>query len=164
MKVYLFRHGQKDTLPFEDPDLTGFGHQQANKLAELIRNGVLLPGTQFLASPRKRAQSTLSPAAALCEAQLQIVSDLDQRTSFENSDIFRARIQQLLHSLEKKFSANDVIYLCSHHDWIEESLSVIPSDSDLLDPRYWSWRPAQFMHFEVHDGLWILKKFDKVEP
>jgi broad specificity phosphatase PhoE len=164
MKVYLFRHGQKDTLPYEDPDLTGFGHQQANKLAELIRTGVLLPGTQFLASPRKRAQSTLAPAAALCKAQIHVVSDLDQRTSFENSDIFRSRIQQLLHSLENKFSANDVIYLCSHHDWIEESLSVIPSDSDLLDPRYWSWRPAQFMHFEVTDGLWVLKKFDKVEP
>lgn len=164
MKVYLFRHGQKDSLPFEDPDLTGFGHQQANKLAELIGNGTLLKGTQFLASPRKRAQSTLQPAATLCQSEIQIVSDLDQRTSFENSDVFRARIQQLLHSLENKYAANDVIYLCSHHDWIEESLSVIPSDSDLLDPRYWSWRPAQYMHFEVTDGLWVLKTFNKVEP
>lgn len=164
MKVYLFRHGQKDSLPFEDPDLTSFGHQQANKLADLIRNGSLLKGTQFLASPRKRAQSTLSPAAILCNRDLQIVSDLDQRTTFENSDLFRARIQQLLGSLEKKFSSEDVIYLCSHHDWIEESLSVIPSDTDLLDPRYWSWRPAQYMHFEVVDGLWLLKTFNKVEP
>jgi broad specificity phosphatase PhoE len=164
MKVYLFRHGQKDSLPFEDPDLTSFGHQQANKLAELIRNGDLLKGTQFLASPRKRAQSTLRPAATLCQAPLQVASDLDQRTSFENADVFRARIQQTLNSLEKKFSTNDVIYLCSHHDWIEESLSVIPADTDLLDPRYWSWRPAQYMHFEVQDGLWILKTFNRVEP
>lgn len=164
MKVYLFRHGQKDSQPFEDPDLTGFGHQQATKLAELICNGTLLKGTQFLASPRKRAQSTLNPAATFCEAPIQVISGLDQRTTFENSDAFRSRIQQTVNSLEKKFSNNDVIYLCSHHDWIEESLSLIPSDTDLLDPRYWSWRPAQYMHFEVVDGLWILKNFNKVEP
>jgi len=164
MKVYLFRHGQKDSQPFDDPDLTTFGHQQAHTLAELIRKGALVKGTQFLASPRKRAQSTLTPAATLCGVEIQIVSDLDQRTSFENSDIFRARIQQLLSSLEKKFSTNDVIYLCSHHDWIEESLSVIPADTDLLDPRYWSWRPAQYMHFEVTAGLWVLKTFNQVTP
>lgn len=164
MKVYLFRHGQKDSLPFEDPDLTGFGHQQASKLAELIRQGALLSGTQFLASPRKRAQSTLGPAAELCNVPVQVISDLDQRATFESSDVFRARIQQILSSLEKKFSDNDVIYLCSHHDWIEESLSVIPSDTDLLDPRYWSWRPAQYMHFEIIDGLWVLKNFNKVDP
>lgn len=164
MKVYLFRHGQKDSLPFEDPDLTGFGHQQAAKLAELIRDGSLLKGTQFLASPRKRAQSTLRPAAEFCKSPVQAISDLDQRATFENSDVFRARIQQILGSLEKKFSDNEVIYLCSHHDWIEESLSVIPSDTDLLDPRYWSWRPAQYMHFEIIDGLWLLKNFNKVDP
>ena len=164
MKVYLFRHGQKDSFPYEDPDLTSFGHQQAGKLAELIRSGSLLKGTQFLASPRKRAQSTLGPAAGLCKAPVQILSDLDQRATYESSEVFRARIQQILHSLENKFSANDVIYLCSHHDWIEESLSVIPADTDLTDPRYWSWRPAQYMHFEVINGLWVLKHFNKVEP
>ncbi|WP_413288276.1 histidine phosphatase family protein [Bdellovibrio sp. HCB337] len=164
MKVYLFRHGQKNSLPFEDPDLTAFGHQQANKLAELIRNGDLLKGTQFLASPRIRAQSTLRPASALCEASLQVISDLDQRTSYESAEAFRARINQTLNSLEKKFSSHDVVYLCSHHDWIEESLSLIPADTDLLDSRYWSWRPAQYMQFEVVDGLWHLKNFNKVEP
>lgn len=163
MKVYLFRHGQKDTQPFEDPDLTGFGHQQAARLAELIRTGSLLNGTQFLASPRKRAQSTLGPAAALCQVPLQILSDLDQRAPFESRDSFRARIQQSLNSLEKKFADDDVVYLCSHHDWIEESLSVIPADTDLLEPRYWSWKPAQYMHFEIQEGLWILKNFNRVE-
>lgn len=164
MKVYLFRHGQKDSLPFEDPDLTNFGHQQAAKLAELIKNGTLLKGTQFLASPRIRAQSTLRPAAELCKHALQVVSDLDQRAAYESSEVFRSRIQQILNSLEKKFSSKDVIYLCSHHDWIEESLSVIPADTDLLDSRYWTWRPAQFMHFEIVEGLWVLKTFDRIEP
>lgn len=164
MKVYLFRHGQKNSLPFEDPDLTAFGHQQASKLAELIRSGTLLKGTQFLASPRIRAQSTLRPASELCKVSLQVVSDLDQRTSYESADSFRARIAQTLNALEKKFTKQDVVYLCSHHDWIEESLSLIPADTDLLDSRYWSWRPAQYMQFEVVDGLWHLKNFNKVEP
>jgi len=164
MKVYLFRHGQKDSLPFEDPDLTGFGHQQASKLAELIRRGELLKGTHFLASPRLRAQNTLRPASALCQSEMQVVSDLDQRTTFETSESFRARIGQLLNSIEKKFTQDDVIYLCSHHDWIEESLSIIPADTDLLDSRYWSWRPAQYMQFEVIEGLWHLKNFNRIEP
>lgn len=164
MKVYLFRHGQKDSLPFEDPDLTSFGHQQATLLAELIRKGDLAKGTQFLASPRKRAQSTLKAAAELCHCPLQIVSGLDQKTQLENTEAFRSRIQHLLGSLEKKFSSQEVVYLCTHHDWIEESLSIIPSDADLLDPRYWSWRPAQYMEFEVVEGLWLLKKFTRIEP
>jgi broad specificity phosphatase PhoE len=164
MKVYLFRHGQKDSMPLGDPDLTGVGHQQARKLAELINSGELLRGTQFLASPRIRAQSTLTPAARACHNSVQVLSDLDQREVYESSEVFRARIQQLLSSLEKKFSPNDVVYLCTHHDWIEESLSVIPADTDLLDSRYWSWRPAQYMHFEVIDGLWLLRQFKQVEP
>lgn len=164
MKVYLFRHGQKDSLPFENPDLTGFGHQQAGKIASLIRNGELEKGTQFLASPRIRAQSTLNPAAQFCGVPVQIINDLDQRHSFESAEVFRARIQLLLLSLEKKFAANEVIYLCTHHDWIEESLSVIPADTDLLDSRYWSWRPTQYMQFEIVDGLWLLKNFNRIEP
>lgn len=163
MKVYLFRHGQKDSLPFEDPDLTAFGHQQAGRLAELIRNGDLEKGHHFLASPRIRAQSTLRPAAELCGVAVQVVNDLDQRHSFENAETFRLRIQVLLNSLEKKFSSQEVIYLCSHHDWIEESLSLIPADADLLDSRYWSWRPTQFMQFEIVEGLWHLKNFNRIE-
>lgn len=151
-------------MPFKDPDLTNFGHQQAAKLAELIRNGALLRGTQFLTSPRLRAQSTLKPAAQLCGSLVQVAQDLDQRTHFESHEVFRARIQHLLNSLENRFSQKDVVYLCSHHDWIEESLSVIPADTDLLDPRYWSWRPAQYMYFEIVDGLWILKHFNRIEP
>jgi broad specificity phosphatase PhoE len=164
MKVYLFRHGQKDSLPFEDPDLTPFGHQQAAKLAELMRTGELLKGTQFLTSPRIRAQSTFKPAAHFCNSRLQVMNDLDQRTTFETSEAFRVRIQQVLASLDRKFSSKDIVYLCSHHDWIEESLSLVPADTDLLDPRYWSWRPAQYMHFEVLDGLWLLKTFNRIEP
>lgn len=164
MKVYLFRHGQKDSQPFiTDPDLTSFGHQQARKLAEMIRQGELLHGTQFIASPRKRAQSTLAPAAEYCQIHLQTLNDLDQRTHFETAEAFHARIQQVLNSLEKKFSAKDVIYLCSHHDWIEDALTLIPSDTDLINSNYCSWAPAQFMHFEIRDGLWILKTYNKVE-
>jgi broad specificity phosphatase PhoE len=164
MNVYLFRHGQKDSLPFEDPDLTSFGHQQATKLAELIRNGGLFKGTQFLTSPRIRAQSTFRPAAQFCGSPLQVTNDLDQRTTFETREAFHARIQQLLASFENIFSKEDVIYLCTHHDWIEESLSVIPADTDLLEPLFWSWRPAQYMHFEIVDRLWILKTFNRIEP
>lgn len=150
-------------MPFNDPDLTSFGHQQAAKLAELIRQGELLKGTQFLTSPRKRAQSTLAPAAEYCQSRLQVLSDLDQRAHFETAESFNSRIQQVLGSLEKKYRSEDVIYLCSHHDWIEDALTLIPSDTQLVDGRFCSWQPAQFMHFEIHDGLWLLKNYNKVE-
>ncbi|RYZ81505.1 MAG: phosphoglycerate mutase, partial [Proteobacteria bacterium] len=61
MEVYLLRHGQKDSVPFADPDLTPFGHQQARQLSDLVRRSEFANGTQFLASPRLRAQSTLRP-------------------------------------------------------------------------------------------------------
>ncbi|MGZ3744901.1 MAG: histidine phosphatase family protein [Pseudobdellovibrionaceae bacterium] len=163
MKVYLFRHGQKESFPFEDPDLTSFGHQQAIQLANLIRSGDLCKGTHFLSSPRLRAQSTFKPAAELCGSPLQVTAALDQRTAYESAEVFRSRIQHLLNSLPENFSEKDVVYLCSHHDWIEESLSLIPADTDLLSPPYWSWRPAQYMYFEVVDGLWTLKHFNRIE-
>lgn len=164
MKVYLFRHGQKNSFPLENPDLTGLGHQQAAALAEQIRAGALLRGTRFLASPRLRAQNTLKPASELCQSPLQVVSFLDQKTAYETGEAFRDRIRLFLDTVEKNSSSEDVVYLCSHHDWIEESLSLIPADTDLLEPRYWNWRPAQYMQFDVVGGLWHLKNFNRIEP
>ncbi|MBK9322048.1 MAG: histidine phosphatase family protein [Bdellovibrionaceae bacterium] len=163
MKVYLFRHGQKDSVPLKDPDLTRGGHEQANRIAALITSGDFFRGTQFLTSPRLRAQRTLMPAAQLCQSQVQIVTDLDQREPFETSEFFRARIQKFVLSLEKKFSEKDIIYLCTHHDWIEESLSLIAADTDLLETRYWHWNPAQFMEFDILEGLWILRRFERIQ-
>jgi phosphohistidine phosphatase SixA len=163
MNVYLFRHGQKASLPFADPDLTATGFAQASSLARRIENGELLAGTHFWASPRIRAQNTFAAAAQLCKAPVQIVRDLDQREHFETSEVFRARIQSLLLGLEKKFASGDIVYLCTHHDWIEESLPLIPADTDLLDSRYWSWNPTQYMHFEVGQGVWQLRNFNRIE-
>lgn len=163
MKVYLFRHGQKDTTPLGDPDLTSYGHSQAKKLAEAMQKGDLLPGTQFVSSPKARAQSTLRPASQLRTTNLQVTTALDQREGLETADEFRVRIQQLINNLDKKFAADDVVYLCTHHDWIEESMTLIPSDTDLLDMKYWRWYPAQYMHFEIHEGIWHLKKFDRID-
>ena len=162
MNLYLFRHGQKNAVPFADPDLTAQGFAQSKKLAETIARGELLRGTVFLASPRLRAQNTLKLAAELCAAPVQVVSDLDQRENFETGETFRARVQQFLLSIENKFSQKDVVYVCTHHDWIEESLSAIPADVDLLDVKYWSWNTVQFMHFEINDGLWQLRRFDRI--
>jgi broad specificity phosphatase PhoE len=163
MNVYLFRHGQKGSEPSRDPDLTLFGHQQARKLAQLVGAGSLSRGTHFLASPRLRAQSTLTPAASLCESRLEIVADLDQREGYEDSTAFRARIRAFLTGLEKKFAPGDVVYLCTHHDWIEEALALIPADRDLLESSYWTWSPAQYMHFEVTGGLWQLRHYDRID-
>jgi broad specificity phosphatase PhoE len=164
MNVYLFRHGQKGSTPLSDPDLTEYGYQQSRALAEKIREGDFLPGTQFLASPRLRAQSTLRMAALLCQVPLRIEPTLDQRESYESAEDFRTRISELIHSLTKLYSGNDTVYLCTHHDWVEEALSLIPADVDLLDSKYWSWSPAQFAHFKVKDGVWEFLKFDKVQP
>lgn len=162
MKVYLFRHGQKDITPFSDPDLTSFGHQQARKLAQEIHHGALLRGTHFLASPRLRAQNTLRPAAELCGHEIQVHSDLDQRGSQEGFEEFRVRVQNFLSSLARKFQPQDVVYLCTHHDWIEEAMSCIPCDVDLLDMRYSVWSPAQFMHFQIQEGIWHLQCHDRI--
>lgn len=121
-----------------------------------------MKGSHFLASPRLRAQSTLRPAALFCQQKIQIDDRLDQRESYESAEAFRLRIAELLQFVTNEFASTDTVYLCTHHDWIEESLSVIPADTDLLDSKYWSWHPAQYAHFEVSDGLWKLKAFSQV--
>jgi broad specificity phosphatase PhoE len=164
MNVYLFRHGQKGFSPFAEPDLTDAGHKQATVIAERIRSGTLLPGTQFLVSPRVRAQSTLRPAALFCKVTPKIVEALNQREGFESAEQFRSRIADFIRTLEKNYAETDTVYLCTHHDWIEEALSLIPADTDLLDSKYWSWNSAQFAQFKVTNGLWELKSFDKILP
>lgn len=164
MNVYLFRHGQKGSSPISEPDLTEFGHQQARTIAERIRLGEFLPGSHFLVSPRLRAQSTLRAAALYCKVSPRIEKTLDQREGYESAEQFRTRIAGFVSSLEKLHKPDDTVYICTHHDWIEEALSIIPADTDLLDSKYWSWNPAQFAYFKINNGLWELKKFDKVAP
>jgi broad specificity phosphatase PhoE len=164
MNVYLFRHGQKGFSPLAEPDLTDDGHKQAAVIAERIRSGTFLPGTQFLVSPRLRAQSTLRPAALFCKVTPKIAKALDQREGFESTEQFRSRIADFIRTLEKSYTKTDTVYLCTHHDWIEEALSLIPADIDLLDSKYWSWSSAQFAQFKVTNGLWELKSFDKILP
>lgn len=164
MNVYLFRHGQKSSSPLSEPDLTEYGHQQAARIAERIRAGSFLPGTLFLASPRLRAQSTLRVAADYCKKKPEVVQALDQREGYESAEQFRNRIAAFINSFEKTYAAEKTVYLCTHHDWIEEALSLIPADTDLLDSKYWSWSSAQFAQFQITNGLWEIKNFAQVTP
>lgn len=162
MHVYLFRHGQKGSTPYSDPDLTELGHLQARTLAEKIRDHAFIAGTHFVASPRLRAQSTLRVAALQCQSPVRVDTGLDQRESYESAVDFRTRISDFIQALPKMFDESAVVYLCTHHDWIEEALSLIPADTDLLDTKYWSWNPAQYAFFKVNNGLWELQSFDKI--
>ncbi len=56
--------------------------------------------------------------------------------------------------MEQRSNANEVHFICTHYDWIEEALTLINSDKNLNSFEYSGWSPAQFLVFEVSDGSW----------
>lgn len=160
MRALLFRHAEKDNFAAADPALSAKGHKQASRLIQLIEQGVLPTPTRLLASPKLRARQTLEKIAEKLDLEVQVISELNERQASETRDQFERRIKQALLKLE---GLSGVVYFVTHLDWIEEALVKIQSDTDLLDSQYQYWPPAQSMEFEIHDGLWSLKKFRPLE-
>ncbi len=147
MKIYLFRHAEKASHFHPNPSLSERGHGQAEKLLSKVRNSELPKPTALLASPMKRAQQSLTPLST--HMALPLVTDhlLNERQTHENSAAFLKRI----HEFWQKASLHDgVIYACTHSDWIDEALPLIPSEKDLVRAVLQPWMPLQYvaLHYE----------------
>ncbi|HWU44260.1 MAG TPA: hypothetical protein VN132_12505, partial [Bdellovibrio sp.] len=103
--------------------------------------------TQLWVSPRKRTHSTFRPLAEHLRLPLLGQEGLLEQMGNETLSDFRKRVRRLLENAAT--SADEVVFICSHYDWVVEALAVMPSDTDFSDAEYAHWSPAQHMGFEI---------------
>lgn len=159
MQIHLFRHAERENTGIENPPLSKRGKEQATALRAAIEKGVLSKPGRLYVSPKLRAQQTFLPVAEGLGVEMQMTPELDERQNSESGSQFSARVRRFLGFLEKQ---TGVLYVCTHLDWIEEALINIPSPEDLLSEKYQAWAPAQFIEFEVQEGLWIIHRSGRI--
>lgn len=163
MKIYLFRHAQKAIDFSGDPELNTEGHAQAVKIMEKVLKKELPTPTQLWVSPRRRTRSTFQPLAELLKLPLQEQEALHEQTSGETLMAFHQRIQNLLEGASTQ--TQDVIFMCSHYDWMVEALVVIPSDTDFSSNYDFAhWNPGQHIGFEIlEDGIFKFLELKRIQ-
>lgn len=158
MKFVLFRHAQKGITPFDDPELSPQGHQQSSQLACLLKNATLPTPTLLFVSPKRRTSQTFYPTSKELSLSLQIKTELDQRDNEESSSQFRERVQNFLNYIET-LPSQEIVFACTHYDWIEEAMNMIECDKNLKSFEFLHWPPTQFVVFEIKESVWnVLKK------
>lgn len=160
MRLVLLRHAEKaPLLTLSSPPLSAEGEKQAQKLLEFVRQGKLPPPHKICCSPKVRSRQTLQPLADEFDIENVEIAELDERRNNETYDQFRERVQKLL---ERAETFDKTTYLCTHLDWIEEALAIIPADSDLGS--YQNWGSGQFMVFQIeHRQPWQLQEFGRIK-
>ena len=153
MKFVLFRHAQKGITPFEDPELSLKGFEQSAQLVDLIKNKSLPTPTFLFVSPKRRTSQTLYPISKHYSLTPQISDLLDQRRHDENTLQFRQRVQLFLNELELQKS-DEIVFGCTHYDWLEEAMALIHCDRDLNTFEFAHWAPTQFVIFEIQNSVW----------
>ena len=160
MQILLFRHAERENTGIENPPLSARGQKQAQQIRALLEKKSLPTPNKIFVSPKIRTQQTFSPLSEYSKIELQMTPELDERQTSESSSQMTGRVRRFLSFLERQ---SGVLYVCSHLDWIEEALIAMPSSEDLLAEKYQAWAPAQFIEFDVHEGLWHLQKSGRVE-
>lgn len=155
MKITLLRHGNRDLTMSSDGGLNRAGNDLAAGLPSKIEpNGNLPKPTQLISSPKKRAQETLLPMSKALELPLLTEEDLDERRTNESSVEFRSRVKNYLELLPNKYKSSDVVCLCTHSDWLDDAMIVLPSD--IPQPIAESgFACGEYRSFEFKDGLWV---------
>lgn len=157
MILILFRHGHKGITPLTDPDLSAKGFEQAEILVDLIEKTILPKPTHCWFSDKIRTRQTLAKAIEKYHPNAALIKELDVKGSTESTNEFRLRIQKFCHDITSKGSQNEVHFVCTHYDWIEEVLTLIEVDKDLNSFEFSNWSPGQFLVFEILSS-------DKNEP
>ena len=162
MDVILFRHAKKGFMPYDDPDLSPEGMMQSELLPLLVQKHHLPAPKALWASEKIRTHQTFKGLSTALAISTTTRPELNLRADFETQKIFQARVRNLIDELtlsSYKHGANLCIYLCTHYDWIEESMGLIPCDRNLLTFEFSSWAPAQYIHFKVSADVWkFIKK------
>lgn len=157
MDVILFRHAKKGFMPYDDPGLSPEGIIQSEHLPALVQKHHLPTPTALWASEKIRTHQTFKGLSVAFGLGLITRPELNLRADFESQKMFQTRVHSLIDELSvtsQKQVSNQVIYLCTHYDWIEESMILIPCDRNLLSFEFSSWAPTQFVHFRASADLW----------
>ncbi len=164
MHAILFRHATKERSFDANPGLSVQGQAEAEEILRLVNTGVLPRPTQIFCSPKKRTSETMLPLARALQISIQVTEELDERKNHERVADFLERIEAFLLPLQDAYQVNDVIYICSHMDWLEEAMTIIPSsdnDDDLAMP----FQAAEYRSFAIsnHQGRknWKLIRHQK---
>lgn len=156
-RLILLRHAEKGITPFEDPQLTQKGLQQAeNLLSEVQRQRLPIP-TQLWASTKIRTSQTLQPTAQHFHLRPETTNLLNLRQSNESPSQFRERIEifckKMALSAAENLTASTSHFVCTHYDWIEEAMTLINCDKDLNTFEFLHWAPAQYVVFEIPSSI-----------
>lgn len=155
-KVVIFRHATRAMTDLEDPSLNAQGLAQAERLVHLIHpKGPLPVPTAIWTSPKLRARQTMMAVADRLSIQPEVRADLDERTSAEDRAQFRSRIHNCISVLEARVKAQTCFYVCSHFDWLEDAMQMLPSDMSDLDIAM-PFGTAEYRIFAIEDGVWKL--------
>ena len=158
MKFALFRHAQKGILPFEDPELTSSGFEQSSNLLILLKDKALPTPNQIEVSPKRRTSQTLNPIARFVGITPQVTELLNQRIDEESKTQFRNRVQQYLQQIDSLSNAENqkqnVMFACTHYDWLEEAMSLINCNKNLTSFEFSHWAPSQHLIFDVENTHW----------
>lgn len=158
MVIVIFRHGHKQFSADENPSLSERGFEQAKNLAQLIGSEALPVPTHCWYSPKIRTRQTLE----LCFKNSSIITfeknELNTREHDETHKSFKNRIQKFFNELHARSTPNEVHFICTHYDWIEEALTMIQLGSDAHSYELSSWAPGQFALFELQDHIYHYRK------
>lgn len=155
MKIILIRHAQKGIQPIDDPELDQKGKIQALSLLKQIQLGHLPHPTHSSVSLKIRTMQTLLPMIEFYKISTTQSNLLQSKGSNQTLAQYREQITKWIQSIQSE--NEDVHYVCTHFDWIEEAMSLIPCDRDLNTFEFAHWSPAQYIVFEIHEGLWKFK-------
>ena len=150
MQIILLRHGTRDYGVGDQP-LNQEGLEEAT---ELSKNPVLLQASTLFASPKKRAQMTLAPLSEALQIPITIEKKLDQHLPHESEQAFSQRVKTFIDNIPSLCETDKTYVFCSHSDWLSFAMEHIPSDELSLGPSF--FQCAEFISFQVKDGLWTL--------
>lgn len=154
MKLILLRHGNRDLGMSSDSGLNQIGKEVATSLPlKLEPNGNLPVPTQLIASPKKRAQETLQPLSKALKLPLLTEKSLDERHHDETSTEFRVRVKKYLEVIPKQYRPTDVIYICTHSDWLEDAMITLPSDVPSFIAES-GFACGEYRAFEFNGEIW----------
>ncbi|MCB0404163.1 MAG: phosphoglycerate mutase family protein [Bdellovibrionales bacterium] len=118
-KLVLIRHAHRKVPKdrTEDNGLSKKGQRQVEKLLSYWSSGNKARRVSFLSSPKKRCVETLEPLAEIFGEKLSIEPLLDEQSEKgESNKDFSGRVNAFLES--SKFAKAEVLFVCSHADWI----------------------------------------------
>ncbi|MFN3454496.1 MAG: histidine phosphatase family protein [Pseudobdellovibrio sp.] len=161
MTIILIRHGHKAMQPADNPTLSPKGYEQSHKLLTYVKNNQLPAPTHCFFTDKIRTYETLQEIIKVYQPKTELKTDLNLHHHLETSLQFRQRVQKCINYFTFLSSQpelhHQIIYLCTHYDWIEEAMSIIDCDQNLNSFEYVSWAPAQFIEFEIIDHIWHIK-------